>query len=758
MSSDKNFWLITIQNTWLAVGLVVFENDRYVVKNIGPKVTGEWYDQDTLIKAIDSSLSAAANEVGLPPEAEPSKAAFILPPFWVGIDSRIQEEKFKLIESVCKSLDFKPMGFIADDEAIVEDSNLKEGLPVSFVLVNLSPTQVVVSLVYLGKVKSRINRSVPSEGFDPTLIETALSEINIDNALPPQILVFGDYPASWINQIKNYNWINKRPNSTFLHLPDINSIDYGSLFDLFCEVIVSQIDVGRTIATAAATNLNSYETVEVIDEEVVDPEVEPELEVQDDSYSKVEEPSDEEENSEPVEELQEESKKESDLAEASADEFGFSAPQDDPLPSSDFQPELDQISSTQFQATTVSPIIPTQISSSKKFRLPKLNFKFNSHWLKSYPLIILLALGLVFLFGPIFLSKSKVTVFLTPYTYSKSVNVTLDSQALNFSAADNIIPVTKKEFTIRASDNVPATGHKTTGDKAKGEIVIFNKQDKTASIPKGSVLTDSSGKKFELVTSVSVVASSADLQNGVITMGQTRAMVQAADIGSEFNLAKDVQLSFKDFATTTLVARTTQELTGGFSKEINAVSEADRKSLEAKLSTDLTALIDEKLQLEVDTLQGALKDTVSIKKSRPEYGREVGEEAQDLSGEITADVSVFVVNPDFKESIVNSYLSQEDGFSQSSYDLNDFKLNFVISKNHDQKATGKLIIEGKSTPTMDTQTLAKNLTLKTSSQADQIIKNQSKRVYDYKITHNFEGLIKVLPFSSSNILIDVKSE
>jgi hypothetical protein len=363
---------------------------------------------------------------------------------------------------------------------------------------------------------------------------------------------------------------------------------------------------------------------------------------------------------------------------------------------------------------------------------------------------------LVVLFGPLFLSKSKLVVFVTPYTYSKTISVTLDSQQAEFSPG--IVPVVKKEFSVRAVDAVAATGTKTTGDKAKGEIVIFNKQDKTIAVPKGSILTDPKGQKFELSTSVSVAASTSDLNTGTITMGQTRAMIQAADIGADYNIAKDVQLSFKDFASTSLVTKTTQALTGGFSKQINAVSDADKKNLETKLNQDISQLIDEKLKKEVDTLQGALKDTIKTQKSRPEFGREIGEESDELTGEIKADVSVFVISPDIKKPLIESYLASEEGFDQSTFNINNFDLNFKITQTQATKATGQLIITGKSTPNLDINSLTTSLKFKPTSKVGEIIKSFHKRVYDYQITRDNTGLLKLMPASQKNIIVEVKTE
>ena len=103
----------------------------------------------------------------------------------------------------------------------------------------------------------------------------------------------------------------------------------------------------------------------------------------------------------------------------------------------------------------------------------------------------------------------------------------------------SLLPADKKIIDLNFSESISTTGQKETGDKAKGEITIFNKADKIQNISKGTIMTDNSNKKYELLTSVQVPASSFNLGSGTITMGQTKANAIASDIGSEFNLNKD---------------------------------------------------------------------------------------------------------------------------------------------------------------------------------------------------------------------------
>ncbi len=105
------YWLISINTTSVAVALVQ-NSTPSLVSSIGPDTEWTPGDPDSFLRSVDISLSAAAEKVSMDPEDEPSQAAFILPPQWIGNDGKIFPDYLKLMENLCHSLKLKPLGLI----------------------------------------------------------------------------------------------------------------------------------------------------------------------------------------------------------------------------------------------------------------------------------------------------------------------------------------------------------------------------------------------------------------------------------------------------------------------------------------------------------------------------------------------------------------------------------------------------------------------------------------------------------------------
>lgn len=237
----NSFWLIYIQNDRVSVSLISAFDNKYRVLATGPSKSWTSDNPDTLTTAVDESLSVASLNANITEEQEPGSAAIVVPPFWVSNDGKILPSKVKSIKETCKSLSLTPTGFLAEDDAIVEDANQSDGFPASFILVHLSDKDFYLSLVYLGHIKERIKKDLLQE-FTSQDLESALLEINSESALPPQILVFGQFDARILSSLKNYPWVGKKNVETFLHLPEIKSYDQNQIIDIFTRVISGQLD------------------------------------------------------------------------------------------------------------------------------------------------------------------------------------------------------------------------------------------------------------------------------------------------------------------------------------------------------------------------------------------------------------------------------------------------------------------------------------------------------------------------------------
>ena len=720
----NSFWLIYIQDNFVSVSLVSSNDQNFQILGTGPGIEWDTNIDDSLSKAIDESLSIASINANITEDQEPAMAAFVIPPFWVGSDSKITPFKLKIIKDACKKLDLQPTGYLAEDDAIVEDTNSEDSFPASFILLHLSQTEFYLSLVYLGHIKQRVIKTFDGE-FSGQLVEGALLELNSESALPPQIIVFGKVDTQTVAMLKDFPWVGKKNIETFLHFPDIKNLSSQEIIGIFSRVISSQMNPGikknQTISDfpLSDTNENIIEEKSLIE---TDPEVLG-FTNSDNLSPSITSPAIETEfqaEVQPIPEI-------------------FPEPNLDP-----FEPPL----MPPFPKINKNKKIIFSLNFLKKIKLPNWHLKLsNLFW------IFLILLPFLF-FLPLFLMKSQIIFFMNPYEFNKSVPVTLEVSTDNSQISKFIIPVEKKPFDIVSTAKVSATGQKTIGEKSTGEIIIFNKVDKVQTIPKGSILVDSSGKKFELVNAVSVASSSSNLEQGVINLGQTKTAVIAIDIGSEYNLNSGTQFIFSDYPETVLIAKANNSFTGGNRQQILAISQQDKTDVQTKLNQQVNVDIETKITNDFNNLPGSLKDTIQTKKSNLELSREVGESAEELTGTVNSSVSVFIISDETKKIIISTFLSSEPDFDKIDTDYTNFQLSFKPTKLESDQATGTLILTGSSLPKLDINNIKKNLTLKTIKQVDSIIKKLVPRANRFKINNKFF----LMPIRTENIDIQVKLE
>ena len=711
------YWLISITTEAISVGLIKRGNPNTLAA-LGPET--EWLpdNPDSFLHSVDISLSEAAQKAALEPEQEPEASAFILPPKWIGNDGKIFPEFLKLLESLCRSLKLKPLGFISNDESFIESLSKEDSFPPSFILVYLGLREFSISLVYLGEVKKRFHQTLSSD-FTPQDLENALVTIRLDSALPPRILVFGHLSPSVVDDLKNYSWIGKKNVETFLHLPDVEAYQPEELFDLYCKTVSSQVESNSEVSIPKSTPPSSEineETLEEITEEPIEETVEDAVEIND------------------IDEVPSEDLGFSEITES--DSIVLSPPQSEPLFQNEdsLDPELPKTSG------------PSLNFSFPKFSLPKLRFphlNFNP-WL-----LFPLALSPLLILLPYFLIKAEVTINFNPIEINKDFNLTLDSSATTVSSSN--VPVIKKTLDLSFTESMATTGQKETGDKSKGEITVFNKLDKIQNVPKGTILSDTTGKKFELLTSVQIPASAYNLATGTITMGQTKANAIASDIGPEFNLNKDTLLSFKDDSN--LIAKVNESLSGGSRRQIRVVSADDKNKLNKTVTDSLDTRISQKIDSE-SSLAGLMPGTKFIDKKQLDFNREVGEEADTLQVNASLAISVFQLDPSKKDEIIKTLFANDQVFLQSISSPSDFTFSFAASENSSQKSIGKLTVTGKTLPKINTDTLRQKLASQNFDTAYKILDSQS-RVYNrqIKIIPSIFSFLHRLPPSKEKITI-----
>ncbi|HRS22578.1 MAG TPA: hypothetical protein P5299_00510 [Candidatus Woesebacteria bacterium] len=689
--ATNNYWLIAIDEEEVNVSLVLFAGNQFERIVTGKPKIYEPDSEESLILAVDASLSETAQMAAIEEAAEPELAAFILSPFWIDIDGQITAAKFKLIEEICKKLKFKPLGFIGNDEALVESVENDESFSNSFILINLGRRQFNLSLVYFGKVKERFHETF-SDGFSPKAIENVLANLSSQSTLPPLLIFFGDTPNLPIDDIKNYPWIGKKIGDIFFHLPDLKFLSLEEITRIWASFINKQI-IGPVESGSLGPTEEAVSPAEVEPAAVESlPPVESETALSMEPPAEVEPPT------------------------AVVPET-TSPPVEVPMAQLDLKPKI-------------RPKLP-------KIKL-RLKLKLNAFlWFLSFIPLLFLGLWL--------LNRVEIVLLLKPLPLETTIPVTLDSQTATFSPGSRVIPAVIQSFNLKVSDKVPTTGKKTVGEKAKGSVVIFNKEEKVLNLPVGTILMTADNKQFELLTPVQVAGGNLDFNQepAVLKLGQTKTVVGAVDIGPEFNLSQGAKLVFKDYPESVLIARTEADFTGGSRQEVQVVDRQDKIELESRLKRAVETTIKEKIEKDINNLAGALPETVRTQSKKIEFNRNVGEVIDELSAVQELTMTVFVIPSAKKDEIIYSLIETKD--DQADYQQMVYQLKFTEEKSDEQRAIGQLTITGSVAPKLDLESIKSKIVGRTWSSALNYFKNNCDYFYSWKIRSNLPMIGKVFP-------------
>ncbi len=695
----QQFWLIALFDSTVALHLVGVDPTTKQVKVLATGLTQVWSGElDKLVQAVNISMDGCSQLLGVPLGPDAKKAAFIVSPYWVGADGKVLPDKKQIIEQICKSLDLQPMGFTSYDDALAEYFANQNKEPISTVLVHIFQSSLIVSLVISSKIRQRQNFLFEdSSQFSPKLVEDALFGLKAAGVLPPEIIVFGDsLDQARTDLLSKYPWQARPGRELFSQPPVLKKYISSQIAQIYAEFIVGHLYSAFTQTVPQPQFPPSISTPPSYSEDQSATETQP-----DDQIMEVD----------PV-------------------TFGFG------------------------QSSTT--IVPEYSPSPRfSFRIPRLRFPQNLSFpfLSSFKLFIPLFLIAAIFSGLVFTSKVDITLFATPLSINKSQKVTLDTQTKSFDPIKNTIPALVKNTQIEVKSSLPATGKKVTGEKSKGEVIIYNKSEKSLTILKNTVLKDATGRRFVLLNNTTVSGSQANLEAGVISLGQTKVIAQAELIGADGNIAKDTPLSFDpSVGSGFLLAKVSQPFTGGASKDIVVVSREDKLKLEKDLAQKIKDQLDQKVNEEKGS-PDILSSTLRIVKGKTEYNREIDEEASLLEGTLNATVTALSLSQKIKEELISTYIRGAPDYSATTIQAQDIKISFTSTSLDDKQAVGTIIFTGSAMPELNQSELKKDLVFVSYSDISAILQKNSSRIFDYKITNDSPilKLIKRLPVQVNNI-------
>lgn len=648
------FLAIQIQEDLVKTALWEVADGQPKIIEYGP--VNNWTDDESLLVATDSSLASALNGI----EADVSRVIFGLPENWIKGD-KISPDQAPILKKLIDKLELKPVGFVTTTEAIIQFLKVNEGIPPTVIVLELNLGRVNLTVTRLGQIVGR-EEIVRSDDLAKDVAE-GLTRLNLDQ-LPARFLIINGSESEAEQQLVSYSWQDDFP---FLHIPKVELPEPH--FSIQAVAVAGGVEAARSLGLPIST------------------EDSPPSPTVDTSSS------------------------------LSASDFGFVTDDEEVMTPHEQEPEKVE----EAQIHPVPPITPISAITKKPFpfsvphlpqflsnlKLPSLRFPKLG---LAAPLIIaaILLLGVplaAFVVSRVF-SSAQVTVFVNNSNLTKTIDLSISDKPHptlpTLSATSDVI-------TLEKTDSIPTTGEATVGEKAQGEVTIFNKSDSQKTLSKGSIIATSTNLKFILNESVSVASRSAVEQDGGINIvyGKATVPVTASAIGSDSNIAENTTLSVATFPSSTIDAKSNSAFKGGSSKTVQAVSKTDQDKLVEKLT--------QALKEEASIKQSAASETEKVlagkdlKITNKDFDKGVGEEATSLSLTLKAEVPLWRYQVSDLNTLLTSALAAD---IPSGFTLDPVNTTISLQEFDTDKQgviTAKAAVNAKLTPNIPIDEFTKKL-------------------------------------------------
>jgi hypothetical protein len=239
-----------------------------------------------------------------------------------------------------------------------------------------------------------------------------------------------------------------------------------------------------------------------------------------------------------------------------------------------------------------------------------------------WPVVVLgiLAFLLTILINELFFHRLQLVI----YPKTSAIKKELDLVGLiNQKELTDKLNISSQSSLIEISVNKKTTGEKKIGEKAKGEITIYNSNlDAAELIPKGSVILSDNGLKFITEEEIKVASASGDASNP--KPSTAKAKVIAFDIGEEYNLSSGQKFKIEG-KSANLLAKNEVSFFGGTKKIVKTVSRNDIEDLRNKAIEQIKSK-----SVNLNSDKKLINNLTEVNLLKEEYSKEIGEEAEIL--------------------------------------------------------------------------------------------------------------------------------
>lgn len=558
------------------------------VKGIGES---DFSDSGNETEAVDIAISTA--EKNLSEGTLVEKVVFALPLSFLEGDT-VKSEYLERLKKISKELSLVPQGFIEYPAALSFYFEKEEGSPPTALILAIEKNSLTLSLIRVGKVYQNVIVARTSSFL--THFEEAISQFTID-ILPSRIIMYDHSEKLEVfrEELLKFAW---HKHTSFLHTPKIEILSRSTLL--------------TSLVEAAGTSL-----LKKLEIPVTSP------------VEKKEETSDREPPQENV-------------APVHPEMFGFVKEKGIHHHVKKIERE-EKIHAHTEEVPANKELLPIQKSSF--FSFPSFSFPFFPSFLsRSIPFIVFLVI-IVSFFSYFFLTypKAHIALMTYPLITRENIAVTFTTDTKQAGVGKNVILATLLSHELSGEKTASTTGKAKVGERAKGDVTIYNKTLTTKTFPKGTTLQN--GDTRFTLDNDATVASASDTGEG-LTFGKVNIPITATTIGPEANLGGGSIFTFKDFPESAYIAKNMQGLTGGTSREVPSVSLEDQKQLESNLIQELVSRGKQELSQKLSAGERLIDSSFTQITVNKKWSKEVGSEATSVSLSLTLKMTVLSYKQD----------------------------------------------------------------------------------------------------------------
>jgi len=672
------------------------EGERTQILGLGS--TEFYQDEKGLLEAIESSLKVAWSLVS--PEFQLERKVegviFALPQYWIG--QQLQAEKLSLLRHIAQKLEIKPLGFVSGAEILLSYLKKREGKFLNLVIVNIGDEWVTVTPISQGKILG--SQSVERSDNIALDLEEGLSRFETETPFSPRILLLGRGDLEEIRQIVlSYPWLETKK-VLFLHLPKI-------------EIFPSRLVIETLVAEIGKEMILKKE-IEFDSQEKIDSEEESLGFLRNKDVARLKSP---------------------------------------PLP----LPSLPEKGAEQEEKT---PSFLSHLLAEFKKRREKLGVAL-AHLKKSH-LTHFLVITFVSFFLILtallaawwYLPKAEVVLFVKPRFLEENFLLAVSPEVAVIDAENKIIPGRVLSLEIDGRKTTETKGKKNVGDKAVGEVIIYNGTEVVKTFQAGTSLQGPNKMKFLTKEEVTVASRSGSIVEGWDS-GKGKVKVEAADIGADYNLAEGTEFRVSSFSSSDFIAKNEKAFSGGSSREVRVVSEKDQEQLRESLEKELLADGEVKLRELLADGEDLIGDSINSEIVLEEFDHDIGDEVDNVSLTLKLKISALSFSQDDIDVLTNKVLSGRipEGFILGG----EKELSFDFLRQEGNKAIFDFGVKASLYPQINKEEIKKKILGKRSQPVQEYLSSLSGvDDFEIRIDPRLPKYLLTLPHNKDNIKINMK--